>query len=176
MTGKKREGNILKVRPDGLAVALRFKFLAHVLLMAALLHPRTQEFIETIAGQIGQPGPDTMFWLKSLPAIAVFARGFYMYLYQRTCEFELTDERLIVRYGLIMRVEDEIELYRIVDVTQTVGIFQRVIGVGNVYVSSTDRTGAVFIPLVRNSAAIRNAVRDAAEECKNRRGALRILS
>jgi len=109
------------------------------------------------------------------PSLLIALNVAYWFLYQKTCEFVLTDERLIVRYGVVLRVEDEVELYRVVDVTQTIGLIQRFLGVGNIQVSSTDRTGSVVMPLVKSPSTIRNAIRTEAEKCKNRRGAVRIL-
>jgi hypothetical protein len=61
------------------------------------------------------------------------------------------------------------------DVIQSVNIAQRLFGIGTVHVASTDRTGTVVLPGIRRPSAVRNAIRTAAERCKNRRGTVRIL-
>ena len=171
------ERNVLATRPATRAVLLRPGNVARAAAAAALLLPGAQAFMAKAIVPLGYRvmSPDLAGLLPYIPTLLLAASFAYRVLYQKTCTFALTDERLIVRYGLLLRVEDEVELYRVVDVTQTVGIFQRMLGVGNVHVSSTDRTGGVVLPLIRHPSAVRNAIRTEAERCKNRRGAVRIL-
>jgi uncharacterized membrane protein YdbT with pleckstrin-like domain len=54
--------------------------------------------------------------------------------------YRLTTQRLFVRTGLIAKHEEEVELFRVKDVTLSQGMFQRLLGVGSVVVLSTDDT------------------------------------
>ncbi len=60
-------------------------------------------------------------------------------------EYRLTTERLFYRKGLIARHIEEIELFRIKDVTVTQSAAERILGVGSVTILSTDDTTPVFV-------------------------------
>nr|WP_250808133.1 PH domain-containing protein [Neorhizobium tomejilense] len=177
MTSTGNERTVLKTRPDSRAVLLQFRYILKVAVALALLSPQAQSYMDGIISMLRVPGitPDMRTAILYGPSTLILFNVAYWFLYQKTCEFVLTDERLIVRYGVLMRVEDEVELYRVVDVTQAIGLIQRALGVGNIHVTSTDRTGNVVMPLIANPSAVRNAIRAEAERCKNRRGAVRIL-
>jgi uncharacterized membrane protein YdbT with pleckstrin-like domain len=54
--------------------------------------------------------------------------------------FEITQERLVVRRGIIFKSIDEIELYRIKDVRIDFTLLNQMAGIGTVCVSSSDET------------------------------------
>ena len=173
------ERRILTVRPNTWAIVLQFRNILQIAVAVALLHPYIQSMIHATVLNVAlgrfRVTEEMLLAAKLGPSVLVVLRVAIMFLYQKTCSYSLTDERLIIRYGIILRVEDEVELYRVVDVAQTVGILQRIMGVGNIYVSTTDRTGNVVMPLIKSPANVRNAIRTEAERCKNRRGSVRIL-
>lgn len=175
MSSNANERTILNARPDSKAVVLQFRNLAKLGLAAALLMPSVQAMFAGVLNRIPALTDDIKAALIYGPSAILVLNFLYWYAYQKTCSFTLTDERLIVRYGLLLRVEDEVELYRVVDVTQTIGIVQRMLGVGNIQVTSTDRTGLVVMPLIKSPSRVRNAIRTEAERCKSRRGSVRIL-
>jgi uncharacterized membrane protein YdbT with pleckstrin-like domain len=175
MTSNANERLVLTTRPATSAAIFQLRNVVKLCLAAWLAAPQT---IATMAGFLDRLRiPFIRFdtGLLYLPSALLVFSVISWIVYQKTCSFTLTDERLIVRYGLLLRVEDEVELYRVVDVTQTIGIFQRIFGVGNIQVTSTDRTGTVTLPLIRSPSAVRNAIRTEAERCKSRRGSVRIL-
>lgn len=55
-------------------------------------------------------------------------------------EYRLTNERFFVKRGIISRHIDELELFRVKDVSSSQGVFQRLLGYGNILVLSTDDT------------------------------------
>lgn len=80
--------------------------------------------------------------------------------------YRLTTQRLFVQKGLIAKKLEEVELFRVKDVTLDQGVVQRLLGVGNVVVLSTDDTtprlelAGILQPL-ETKEAIRNAFRAA---------------
>ena len=54
--------------------------------------------------------------------------------------YRLTTQRLFVQTGLIAKKLEEVELFRVKDVTLHQGMIQRLLGVGNVVVLSSDDT------------------------------------
>lgn len=177
MTSSANETVILNTRPDSRAIVFQLRNLVRLGLAAALIMPSVQASFGAFLNGLRIPAltQDLKMALLYAPSALLVLNFLYRFAYQKTCSFTLTDERLIVRYGLLLRVEDEVELYRIVDVTQTISIVQRLLGVGNIQVTSTDRTGLVVMPLIKSPASVRNAVRTEAERCKSRRGSVRIL-
>lgn len=98
--------------------------------------------------------------------IAIFAYGF---LVATTTNYVCTSERLIIRKGLVIRSEDEIELYRVIDIVQSSNILQMLLAVGSVTIKNTDQTGTITMPSIAKASEVRNLIRVAAERCKARR-------
>ena len=55
-------------------------------------------------------------------------------------KYEITEERLIIRRGIIMKSVDEIELYRIKDVRIHFSIINQLAGIGTICIASSDET------------------------------------
>ena len=64
-----------------------------------------------------------------------------LYLYRRlSMHYELTTQRFIHQSGLLLRQTDRIEVIDIDDVSYTQGIVQRMLGVGTIRLTGSDRT------------------------------------
>ena len=59
-------------------------------------------------------------------------------------KYILTDEKLLIIKGLIHQTEEEIRLYRILDMSLTRTLFQRIDGVGTIHCCSSDKTASEF--------------------------------
>jgi uncharacterized membrane protein YdbT with pleckstrin-like domain len=87
--------------------------------------------------------------------------------------YEVTDQRLILRRGLLMKTVDEIELYRIKDVRLDYSILNQLADIGTITLTSTDRTtgDTVFVlkdvPMARDR---REGLRGLVERARQRRG------
>lgn len=82
-------------------------------------------------------------------------------------KYTLTEERLFIQTGLFTTVEDEVRLYRILDVKLTRTLGQKIFGVGSIHVCSADKSMADFeITSVKNSADVKEMLSDLVE--KNR--------
>lgn len=55
-------------------------------------------------------------------------------------KYRLTNERLMVDFGIVSRRQEEIELFRVNDVGVRQGVVQRIFGTGNLQIESTDAT------------------------------------
>lgn len=79
--------------------------------------------------------------------------------------YELDEERLFIRTGFLHVREDEIRLYRIMDLTfdQTLG--QRIFGVGTIHCCSSDATKKDFdIKSVKHAREVRELLSRLVEE------------
>lgn len=78
------------------------------------------------------------YWLAlSLVAVGLFA---WRWLENMASKYDLTEERLIIRKGLIAKSLDEIELYRIKDVRINFTLINQIAGIGMISISSSDET------------------------------------
>lgn len=55
-------------------------------------------------------------------------------------KYEVTEERMIIRRGIIFKSIDEIELYRVKDVRIDFSIVNQLAGIGRITISSSDET------------------------------------
>lgn len=82
-------------------------------------------------------------------------------------KYTLTEERLFIQTRLFTTVEDEVRLYRILDVKLTRTLGQKIFGVGSIHVCSADKSMADFeITSVKNSADVKEKLSELVE--KNR--------
>lgn len=54
--------------------------------------------------------------------------------------YTLTDKQLCYKQGFLNTIEEEIQLYRVIDITKKRNIIQRILGLGTIIVYSNDRT------------------------------------
>lgn len=59
-------------------------------------------------------------------------------------KYELTEEKILITTGILSLKEEEIKLYRILDVTLKMNFFQRIFGVGTIHCCSSDKTSGEF--------------------------------
>lgn len=81
-------------------------------------------------------------WTVILAAVVVIWGGLgFSLLYRKwNAWYQLTSQRLVHKHGIVRRVTDRIEAIDIDDVTYSQGIVQRLLGVGNIRITSSDRT------------------------------------
>lgn len=102
-------------------------------------------------------------------------------LHYRTAIYWLDNERLFIRRGIIMRSEEEIELYRIKDVKVRFSVIQQMFGNGTIVLTSSEgggqftsggqgQRGQLFVPHVRDARYIRGEMRDRVEFIRQSRG------
>jgi len=62
------------------------------------------------------------------------------WLQNLAASYEITDQRLIVKRGIVMKSIDEIELYRIKDVRVDYSLVNQLTDIGTITITSSDRT------------------------------------
>ena len=83
-----------------------------------------------------------------------------VYVTVKSTRYKLTNQRFFVQTGLISKRVEELELFRIKDVSMKQGIIQRLMGVGNVTVLSTDdSTPVVHVLGVSKPEKIKEEIR-----------------
>ncbi|MBX9858771.1 MAG: PH domain-containing protein [Sphingomonas sp.] len=86
--------------------------------------------------------------------------------------YELTDQRLIIRRGILNKTTDEIELYRIKDTTIAYSVINQLTDIGTITIRSSDATtsgGDLVLQDIPQGRAIREEIRrltDAARQLR----------
>ena len=84
--------------------------------------------------------------------------------------YKLSEDKLIIDTGFLSRKEEEIRLYRIMDITLNRPLGQRIFGLGTIHCCSADKTAPEFdIKRIKKSREIRNMLSDMVEEQRNAR-------
>ncbi|MGH6787790.1 MAG: PH domain-containing protein, partial [Novosphingobium sp.] len=87
--------------------------------------------------------------------------------------YELTEDRLILRKGIVNKSVDEIELYRVKDVRIEFSLIAQWAGIGTITLISSDETtgsAPLVIPDVENGPARREKLRELVNTARRLRG------
>ena len=85
--------------------------------------------------------------------------------------YEITSERIKVTTGLFSRQTSELELYRVRDYTLVEPMWLRLVGRGNVILTTADRTTPqLVLHAVPSAAALKDQIRTHTERMRQRRG------
>ena len=83
--------------------------------------------------------------------------------------YKLTDDKLIIKTGIFGIKEEEIRLYRIMDVTLKRGFGERLWGLGTIHVCSSDRTTPeIDIKRIRQSEDVKELLSDMVEAARRK--------
>jgi uncharacterized membrane protein YdbT with pleckstrin-like domain len=135
-----------------------------------------------------QYGPDSaLIWSESEGQVASF--GYYVmcllfcwlfipvfmaiarYLRVSRHTYALTAQRLRVQSGVLFRRTEELELYRVKDISIDQPLLQRMVGCGRVLLDTTDRsTPRVVLEAVPDPLTLADLIRDCVEQCRVAKG------
>jgi uncharacterized membrane protein YdbT with pleckstrin-like domain len=84
--------------------------------------------------------------------------------------YEVTTERIKVSRGVLTRRTDEMELYRVTDLTLIEPFFFRLCGLGSVIITTNDKsTPTLTIHAVKGVKELREELRRAVEACREKK-------
>lgn len=87
-------------------------------------------------------------------------------------KYTLTEERLFIKSGLLNTVENEVRLYRILDLQLRRSFIQRIFGLGTININSADKSlGSFELKNIKDSKQVKEWLSDAVE---NQRSSKRI--
>lgn len=79
-------------------------------------------------------------------------------------KYVLTKEKLLIQTGILSTKEEEVRLYRIMDVTLRRSLAQRLFGLGTIHCCSADKSTPEFdIKWIPDSAAVKENLSDLVE-------------
>ena len=74
--------------------------------------------------------------------------------------YTLTDQRLKFTRGVLTKITDDLELYRVRDTKFQQDFFERMVGLGEVILFTTDETSPeIRLPYIRGAEAVREKIR-----------------
>ena len=80
-------------------------------------------------------------------------------------KYALTKEKLLVETGIFNKAEEEIRLYRIVDLTLKRSFWERLFGLGTIHCCTADKTAPELdIKWVKDSANVKELLSDLVEQ------------
>lgn len=78
--------------------------------------------------------------------------------------YSITSEKLLIDVGFLRRNEEEIRLYRILDITLRRSLYQRIFGIGTIHCCSADKSTPEFdIKNVKRPIEVKNLLSDLVE-------------
>ncbi len=84
--------------------------------------------------------------------------------------YSLTEDKLLIDSGLLVVKQEEVLLYRILDITLTRNLFQRMSGLGTITIESADKSTPILeIKNIPNALNVKNQLSDLVEQAKDKK-------
>ena len=127
-----------------------------------------ENFIWEVTGSIADVKYNPFYWILTIMTCGIFLIALY---YNRIYHsYVLTSQRLIIISGIFTKDVDEIELFRIVDSSSSQSMIDLWADLGDIFVSSTDKTGFLRLHKIKNPHAVRDALRQYYTMARDKRG------
>lgn len=125
------------------------------------------EFDPSLKGYVGSLIIGTLL-LPVAIGLLVFA---WIFISWKSTHYKLTSERFFVRRGFISRQQEEIQLYRVQDVTFSQGALERIFGIGSVTLLSADPSAPhVVVRGIDDPEQVKETIRTAYRAARRREG------
>ncbi len=113
-----------------------------------------------------------LFWLLPVGWMGLGVLiSLWKYLTVKTWKFRITNERIIDEKGVLSKVTNELELFRVKDITFHQPFWLRLVGLSNIHLITSDRSNPLFIiPGVRNGKGLREELRTLIEKRRTEKG------
>ena len=94
-----------------------------------------------------------------------------IYLKTRFTVYEVTDQRIKLKTGILNQEIDECELYRVRDYKVVKPFFQRIFGLGRIELVTSDRSNSnINLNGIKNPESLYNLIRDNVENIRRKTG------
>ena len=85
-------------------------------------------------------------------------------------KYVLTEDKLLVTTGVLSRCEEEVRLYRVLDLTLKRSLSERIFGIGTIHCCTADKSTPEFdIKRVKNPYDVKNMISDMVEEERSKK-------
>jgi len=121
----------------------------------------------------GCPSAAVDFWLYlSCLLILPIPFALWRWIQRRSHVVEITSQRIRITEGILSKRVDELELYRVRDLTFIQPFALRIFGCGNLILNTADlTTPVVTLMAVPGDQSLRDELRQAIEACRDRKRA-----
>jgi uncharacterized membrane protein YdbT with pleckstrin-like domain len=97
--------------------------------------------------------------------------AFYRWLKVRCTKFTLSTQRLRIETGILSKQFDDLEIYRVKDITLTQPFIQRIVGLGTVQLTTSDVSHPqITLAAIPDPQEVRDLIRDTVEKMRRERG------
>ncbi len=97
--------------------------------------------------------------------------AFYVWYENRSINYELTTERLLISTGIFSRKTEELELYRVKDLSIEEPFFMRLLNLANIKLTTSDKTlPEVVIIGVEDARELKDEIRKHVELLRDKKG------
>ena len=115
------------------------------------------------------------FYLICIPLVFVFGLGLVMalwrYLTIRTWTIRVTNQRIIDEQGVLSKTTEELELFRVKDITLQQPFWLRLVGLSSIQLKTSDRSDPLYIlPGIRNGKGLREELRTVVDKRRTEKG------
>jgi len=114
---------------------------------------------------VGRPSQWRNFgWFASCLLLIPIPWAIWKWLETRNTVYTLTDERLKFTRGVLTKTTEDLELYRVRDTKFQQSFWERMLGLGELELYTTDETTTVIsLPYIRDAEAVREKLRGLVE-------------
>ncbi len=115
-------------------------------------------------------------WVNVLPFLSCLLVvpipwAVYRWLATRCTNYRLTTQRLRFSHGILNRQVDDLELYRVKDITVAQPLLLRMVGLGNLTLVTSDATTPTLpIPAIKDPLHVKDLLRERVEHLRRERG------
>ena len=121
-------------------------------------------------GQIASAGYYALCIIFSWLVVPVLM-GAWRYLGVSKHTYTLTVQRLRVQQGILFRRTEDLELYRVKDISVDQSLLQRMVGCGRVVLETSDRsTPHIVLEAVPDPLGVADLIRNCVEHCRVAKG------
>jgi|TARA_B110000459_G_C16202788_1_gene312983 membrane protein YdbS with pleckstrin-like domain len=125
----------------------------------------------------GNPSQWTGFsyYIICIPIIVLFGLGLLMglwrYLTIKTWKIRVTNQRIIDVKGVLSKTTEELELFRVKDITLHQPFWLRLVGLSNIHLRTSDKSNRLYIlPGVKNGQELREKLRIVVDKRRTEKG------
>ena len=129
---------------------------------------KDEKFYWQVTGSVADWKLNPLFLILTIATLGLFL--LIVKMYRQYHSYTLTSSRLIIVSGILGRRVDEVELFRIVNSISTQGPLDRFLNIGNIRIDSTDKTGIVYMKKIPYPHEVRDSLRDAYTQARDKRG------
>ena len=116
-----------------------------------------EQFFWSVTGSLADVKYNPLYWFLTIITLGMFLVSLY---YKRVyTSYSLTNKRLLIISGIFTKSVDEIELFRVIDSVTNQSFIDLWADIGDITVSSSDKTGTIVMKKVPNPHYLRDTLR-----------------